>query len=415
MGIGRRTLLKAGGASTLLSLVRGARAQARGPIYIPAILPLSGPIAPIGEQVRLGAEITAAQINKAGGVLGRPIELIFRDDQNKPDVAAAVAREMIGSGHNLLIGGMISAPTFAVLPVVKQMNAVLFIVGAQSMAFTHEAFLRNVFRGSDNDYTRVRGLARLAAEKFPDVLNWGAMLLDNATYRDSYELFKKLATEYYSARGKKPTFSEPVIAAPSATDFRTQLSTLSSQSIDGLYTVGIAGAYGVTFWQQARPFGLAQKFKAIMDQSIDLAMAKALRQSLPRNAWTVTTWYPGLYNDNPLVRGFLEEHTARTKEPMPSGFVQYGHLPVAAYAEAVRAANGATDTEGIIRSLESVQIRSNKGNVSFRKEDHQVIGDVNFMSFAPSDREPGFTISGAEKINSSDLVEPSSPGVPFKA
>ena len=122
-----------------------------------------------------------------------------------------------------------------------------------------------------------------------------------------------------------------------------------------------------------------------------------------------------MYQDNPSVRAFLDEYAARTKEPIPSGFVQYGHLPVVAYAQAIKAANGATDTETIIRTMEGLQVQTNKGSVSFRKEDHQAIGDVNFMSFAPSDREPGFSIAGGARIHSSELVEPPSPGVPFKA
>ena len=57
--------------------------------------PLTGGAASIGDNVRMGATIAAEEINAAGGVLGKPIELIFADSEGKPDVGVAAARRLI--------------------------------------------------------------------------------------------------------------------------------------------------------------------------------------------------------------------------------------------------------------------------------------------------------------------------------
>src|SRR5437868_4974361 len=105
--IDRRSILKysAAAAATATGLPGLVRAQG-GPFKIGLITPLSGPQEFIGSYVKNGAEIAVDQINKSGGIMGRQVALEIRDDKANPAAALAAARELLGAGINLHIGGI---------------------------------------------------------------------------------------------------------------------------------------------------------------------------------------------------------------------------------------------------------------------------------------------------------------------
>ncbi len=81
------------------------------PFYVGCVTALSGPYAAVGaEQVR-GARFAVDMINKEGGVLGRPVELIVRDDETLPDVAVLKATELIEHKDMLFLTGSTSDAT----------------------------------------------------------------------------------------------------------------------------------------------------------------------------------------------------------------------------------------------------------------------------------------------------------------
>ncbi|NRF68053.1 ABC transporter substrate-binding protein [Aquincola sp. S2] len=71
------------------------RAQGAAPLRIGFICPASGGSADFGTSARLGAELAVQEINEAGGFLGRPVQLVARDDQANPDRGRAVAEELV--------------------------------------------------------------------------------------------------------------------------------------------------------------------------------------------------------------------------------------------------------------------------------------------------------------------------------
>ncbi|HYV89319.1 MAG TPA: ABC transporter substrate-binding protein, partial [Candidatus Polarisedimenticolia bacterium] len=338
-GISRRQFLRAGalGASVLgFGTFKEVLAQS-GPIRIAAILPLSGPAAIVGTNARIGSDLTAEAINKAGGVFGRPIELVYLDDKSRPNDAIAAAREAASANLHLWGGGLQSVNVLALLPVLASSKSVLVTGGASANPLTHESFSPNLFPGIESDYQRARGMARIAVEKFPNVLKWGGVVTETTGYIDTYKMFAKYLAEYHAAKGRKVTFAEPIIVKFNTADFRVQASELTGSGIEGLFSL-VVGGDGITFWKQARTFNLGRELKAVIDQTIDISVAKVLRKDMPANIWSLVSWYHGLYRDNPLVRDFYEAYVAKTNDRLPSGFVQYGNTFVAGLAAGLRAA-----------------------------------------------------------------------------
>lgn len=107
MSIDRRTLITAAGALGANALFAGsAGAQsAAAPIRIGGTLSLTGPLSATGLVHKFAGEIYVDRINKRGGLLGRPVEWVLKDDQSKPDVARTLYEQLITSDKvDLLIG-----------------------------------------------------------------------------------------------------------------------------------------------------------------------------------------------------------------------------------------------------------------------------------------------------------------------
>ncbi len=103
-----------------LSLAIAAAAQAQDPIKVGAIFPLSGGAGPQGEHVTQAIKAMAAVINEDGGVMGRPIEIVIRDDESTPAVGVSRATELVTSGVSVIIEGWNSPVTLALQPVISR-------------------------------------------------------------------------------------------------------------------------------------------------------------------------------------------------------------------------------------------------------------------------------------------------------
>jgi urea transport system substrate-binding protein len=94
-------------------------ATAAEPIKVGAVLPFSGGVELYGRQAKLGLDLAAKEINAAGGILGRPVELIYEDDKTNPDVAVEATRKLIERDGVLAVVGPITSRNLdAMAPVV---------------------------------------------------------------------------------------------------------------------------------------------------------------------------------------------------------------------------------------------------------------------------------------------------------
>jgi urea transport system substrate-binding protein len=91
------------------------------PIKIGALLPFSGGVELYGNQAKLGLDLAAKEINAAGGILGRPVELIYEDDKTRPESAVAGAHKLIDKDGVLAIVGPITSQNLnSIAPTMEQ-------------------------------------------------------------------------------------------------------------------------------------------------------------------------------------------------------------------------------------------------------------------------------------------------------
>jgi len=404
----RRRILKAGAALGLGSFVSKAHAQSGGaPLRIGVLIPLSGPGAYYGKEMKFGADTAVEHINAAGGVNGQPIEVVIRDDKGVANDAVAFTRELAGSGVNLLVGGAFTTTALGPIGTLKDVDAVFITTGAIADSINHQNYSTNCFRLTDNNYIAMRALARISAERYPNITKWGAVMTDVEASHDAFKKFTIGLKEFYP-KGTELTIVDPVLTRFGDTDFRTPISNLMASEAKGIF-LNLPGEGGVSFFQQARPFGLSRKIGAVMEIGSEFALPSALKNNTPPNFWTHSHWYYGAYLGNPMGKKLYDAHLAATGDKVASSFIETSYAAINVYAQAVAKARK-SDTASVIEAMRGATFETPKGQITFRKEDNQKLGEFTAIRINPSDDKRGFAIADFVKYPNTDLVEPPSPG-----
>lgn len=180
-GITRRAAMQSAGLAVLAvgTLTGGdpALATAEDPIPVGALLPLTGGGSPYGPNMLKALELTVAEINQAGGPLGRKIALHANDAQTKPDAAVAAAQKLVSIDHVVaIVGTWSSAVTLAVIPIILQAGILeLNTSGAPQVTSPQNRPL--VFRTQPTDKPYGVVMARYAKQK--DYRKISLMVLNN--------------------------------------------------------------------------------------------------------------------------------------------------------------------------------------------------------------------------------------------
>ena len=107
-----------------IALATGARSAE--PIKIGAVLPFSGGVELYGKQAKLGLDLAAKEINAGGGILGRPVEIIYEDDKTDPAAAVEATQKLVArDGVLALVGPITSRNLDAMAPVVEGLKTPL--------------------------------------------------------------------------------------------------------------------------------------------------------------------------------------------------------------------------------------------------------------------------------------------------
>jgi branched-chain amino acid transport system substrate-binding protein len=123
MSMTRRQALKSASAAVLASTIAKPAIAAKDPILIGYLPALTGPSSSTGIGINRGVQLAVQEINAAGGVDGRQIELISRDTQSDPTKAVNGAAELTrGQKVNVVFGPINSGEALAVVPMLARIN-----------------------------------------------------------------------------------------------------------------------------------------------------------------------------------------------------------------------------------------------------------------------------------------------------
>lgn len=230
----RRSLIVGATASLLAACAKGKTDA--GPIKIGLVTALSGQSARAGEMISRGIYIALDEINAKGGLLGRQVELVRRDDESDPAKGVVAARELIQKEKvAVLFGGLDTPVSRAIAPLANQAKVPFMVPWAAGTAITQNGAHPNyVFRVSAVDQIVDNAMLQYALKTF-HAAKPGLILLNNA-WGESNEEGLKAAM----ASAKIPIAGVEKFEA-SDVDVSNQLRRLKADGADLLFMVGTVG------------------------------------------------------------------------------------------------------------------------------------------------------------------------------
>ena len=214
--------------------------QAAEPIKLGAFFALSGPAAHIGTPTKLVADMVVDQINKGGGINGRPIELIVGDTESDPAKAATIAKKFIFIDKvAAIIGPTSTAEGMNVKKIVEEASVPTFMtVGGDPVIMGGEKLgsFNYVFKSPQRSSTAVKKLFGYLKDK--KLTKVGLLTASDAFGKDGLVWLEKLAPDFGISFVAKESFG------PSDTDMTAQLTKIKNADPQALvvWTIGPAGA-----------------------------------------------------------------------------------------------------------------------------------------------------------------------------
>jgi branched-chain amino acid transport system substrate-binding protein len=221
----------------LVGLTASAMAQ---DIKVGTILPLSGGAGPDGQAVTNAVKLMVQQINDKGGLLGRKLVLISKDDESTPAVGVSRANEMIAEKVDVVIEGWNSPVTLAMQPILAR-------AGIMDITTTSKSDL--ILSGETNPYAvRINSSNSFDAEAIAKYVanSLKAKKVAFLTQNDVYGNGFQTAVE---AQFKKMNFTGEVVKtekfAFKDTDFRVQLTNLKAANPDAIIVTSSSNSSGL--------------------------------------------------------------------------------------------------------------------------------------------------------------------------
>src|ERR1700746_2961979 len=167
--VDRRTILRSGAAIAAVQFASPYIIKARGetPVRIGMVDPITGVYAAIAQGEVTGAKYAAEQINKKGGIIGRPVELLIEDSANDVGTGVQKTRKLIDRDQvSFIIGDVNSGIAIAMAQVTSEKKVLHIVSGGHTDPITGTSCSWNVFRVCNSTTMDSAAIANTLIEKF---------------------------------------------------------------------------------------------------------------------------------------------------------------------------------------------------------------------------------------------------------
>ncbi len=357
---GRPRLLALTGLLALAALLVGGPALAAETIKIGEINSYTR-LPAFTQPYRNGWELAVEEINAAGGVLGRKLEVISRDDNGDPGNAVKIAEELVSRERvALLAGTFFSHIGLAVTDFAKQRKVMFVAAEPLSDAVTWEKGNHYTFRLRPNTTMQAAMLAEEAAKL--GARRWATIAPNYKYGQDAVAAFKSELLK----RQPEAEFVAEQWPAFGKIDAGAEAQALLNADPEAIYNVTF-GSDLAKFVREGKLRGLFEGREVVSLLSGEPEYLDPLKDEAPEG-WIVTG-YPWYAIDTPEHRRFVNAYRAKFKDYPRLGSV-VGYSTFVAIAAIIGAA-GSTDTEAMIAAAEGITVESPLGAFTFRAIDHQ--------------------------------------------
>jgi len=353
-----KLLVKAGAALSFALLLSGA---AYADITIGVAGPITGEYASFGAQMKNGGDMAVADINAAGGVLGKKLDLSTGDDACDPKQAVAVANQMTGAGVKLVAGHYCSGSSIPASKVYAESDMVQISPASTNPTLTDDRAGPNIYRvcGRDDQQGGVAGkylASHLGDKKI-------AFVQDKTAYGKGLADETKKAM---NAAGKQEEMYEAITAGEK--DYSALVSKLKQANIDVVYFGGYHTEAGLII-RQMRDQGL----QTILMGGDALITQEFWSITGDAGEGTLMTFSPDP-RKNPAAAEVVKRFKDKGIEP--EGYVLYTYAALQAWKQAAEKAKS-VERDEIVKALNDTEFDTVIGKFKFNEK-----GDPNLPPYA---------------------------------
>jgi branched-chain amino acid transport system substrate-binding protein len=298
-----------------------------GPILVGYYGDLSGRTSSFGQSTKNGVEMAADEINKAGGLNGRQIQIITEDDQGEPNKAATVVTKLINQDKVVaILGEVASSNSLAAAPKAQEAKIPMISPSSTNPAVTQVGDY--IFRVCFIDPFQGEVMAKFAATNLK--AKRAAILYDfNSDYsRGLYEFFKRSFTKLGGEVVTERSYTQ------GDRDFSGQLTAIRAANVDVIYVPGYYGEVGVIA-NQTKQLGI--KAPLLGGDGWDAPQLWQLGGA-SLNGDYISNHY-SVDDPSPAIRKFVSDYQARYKV-QPDALAALGYDSMKVLADAITRASG---------------------------------------------------------------------------
>jgi branched-chain amino acid transport system substrate-binding protein len=353
-------------AAAVAMLLTPAKAQTPSgqPVTIGFSMALTGPLAANGKQALLGMKIWEEEINAKGGLLGRPVKLIYYDDQSNPSTVPGIYTKLLDVDKvDLVLGPYATAQAAPAMPVIMQKGKVFIILFGLDVnhEFNYPKFFAMIPTGPDTKPSFTDGFFEVAAAQNPKPQTVALVAADQEFSRNACDGARDNAKKtnikvvYDKTYPPSTTDFTPIVRAIQAAN--PDIVTICSYPLD---SVGMVKAVNELNY---RP-------RMIGGAMVGLQATVFKRQLGPLlNGWVnYETWVPAKALTFDGTEAFLKQYQARAGaegvDPLGYYLGTWGYAYIQILGEAVQAT----------KSLDDNKLADYIGKTTFKT----IMGDVKF-------------------------------------
>jgi branched-chain amino acid transport system substrate-binding protein len=313
------------------------------------------------EPYKKGMELALEEINSSGGLLGKKVEIISRDDNSNPGDAVRVAEELISREKvDVLTGTFLSHIGLAVTDFSKQKK--FFFLAAEPLTdkIVWQSGHKYTYRLRPSTYMQVAMLVPEAAKMKKK--RW-AVVYPNYEYGQSaVATFKKLLKEV------QPDVEFVGEQAPplGKVDAASVTQALIDSKPDAIFNVLFAADLA-KFVREGETRGLFKGREVVSMLTGEPEYMDPMKDEAPEN-WYVTG-YPWYGINTPEHKKFLDAYQKKFKEPPRLGSI-VGYGAIVSLAAGIKKA-GSTNSDKLADAFKGLQVNTPFGKITYRPQDHQ--------------------------------------------
>lgn len=334
--------------SLLASVAAGPALAQDGPVRVGFAADLTGACAALSEDGLNGAKLAAEAINAGGGILGRPVELIVRDTQTKPDEGAKVARELIVDEKiDVLTGVCSSAVMLAESAVSAELKVPFYAAIGSTQRANIELFQPYFWQTQANATMEAYAAAEYIAKK-PDWTRISALGSDYEWGHTSVAAF----TERLKELRPDIEFADPIYAKVGETAMAPYITAVLGQQPDAVFAPLFGPSLGAVL-KQGQGFGFFQRTNLVTLMTVDTLQSQG--GSMPAaNVYGIARAPFFALEQTPEVTAFIEAYRAEFGE-YPTDWSINAYDGLMFYAAAAEQA-GTVEADPLIKAVGEVTI-----------------------------------------------------------